>query len=432
MIEAGFGKVDITPRQPVPLAGYWSLRPRISQGVRDPLFVRAMALRQGPLTVVSVVFDLLLTSEEMVRDLRARLVDTRARVIVSATHTHSAPGGIGQPWVARVALGPYRPGVLESLCTAGEQAARAALGDLAPATWAAHQGRLPNLAGNRRDADRSGDDALWALRLKRARGDGAEAIVCGFAGHPVIVAERDPHRISADFPGEVVRRLETQVDFALFVNGALGGQDVCFPEGVVSADENLALQAEPIAREALEVLTLEPRGDGRLRFASCERDLPRRPDIQMAFDDQRMVRALTWPLGRLLSHLFSRAGLRRWRMQAVAIEDTLILGTPADIGISVARAIRDHAHAQGFRAPFVTSQTDGYVGYVHRRDDYRRRPSRETLGMALYENALGIFGRQMGETMVEVGRSLIDELAFDLRGSISPPAESSDPASTQT
>src|SRR5690242_9801025 len=44
-LRAGAAKTDITPTQPVTLAGYES-RKDLSRGVHDPLFARALALEQ--------------------------------------------------------------------------------------------------------------------------------------------------------------------------------------------------------------------------------------------------------------------------------------------------------------------------------------------------------------------------------------------------
>jgi len=412
MLKAGYGQVEITPTGPVPLGGYFTLRDRISEGLRDPLFVRALAFDDGKTRFVLVVYDLLLISEQMVQGLRSLLGDAQASVLLCATHTHSAPGGFWDTFVARLALGGARPGMLSFLVDAGARAARAALGDLAPATWAVHTDRIPSLAKNRRDKAGPVDPGLWTLRISRAR-KGGDLLLVGFPGHPVIVAERAFKMVSADFPGEVVRRLEAidGVAHAVFVNGALGGVDVFFPEAPIGADENLALQAAPIAEAAAKVLAAGLRQKGRLAFASHEEPLPARTDVRPMFDDQPRWAAAVAPLARLAGYAFSRARIDRYRLQGFALDEAVFVGAPADLGVSVSLAIQEAARARGFAAPFVASQCDGYIGYLHRRDDYRRAPSKETLGMAIYENVMGMFGREMGERLLVAASRLLGELA---------------------
>lgn len=411
MLEAGMARVDITPADSVPLAGYFTLKSRISEGVRDRLYARAIAFRDKDLTVLLLIYDLLMTTEEMVQKLRGRLEDTGARIIVTATHTHSAPGGYWDSFVPRIALGAYDPEALDRLCAFGEEAARLAMEDLDDCRISVHQGQLPQLAKNRRDADGPLDDGLWALCIDRSKTGKGKAIMTGFPGHPVIVAERAFKQVSADFPGEVIRRIEEQVEFGAFINGALGGVDVFFPDEDISADENLDLQAAPIAEEALKVKGEPLKGRARLRFASREIDNDRKPAVQMFFDDQPLHCRLALPLNRAVSAALSTATIDQWRVQAIAIADILILGTPADLGVSVSLAIQQYAREKGFKAPFVVSQCDGYIGYIHRSRDYVRTPGKETRGMAYYENILAIFGRDMGEVLIDQARSLIDELA---------------------
>ena len=59
MLRAGFAKHDVTPTEPMHLAGYFTLKSRMSTGVRDPLFVRAVALEEGACRAVVLIFDAL-------------------------------------------------------------------------------------------------------------------------------------------------------------------------------------------------------------------------------------------------------------------------------------------------------------------------------------------------------------------------------------
>lgn len=54
-MRAGFAEIDVTPRGPVPLAGYFNRR--LSEGVLDPLYARAAVLGDGERHVAVVVLD---------------------------------------------------------------------------------------------------------------------------------------------------------------------------------------------------------------------------------------------------------------------------------------------------------------------------------------------------------------------------------------
>src|SRR5438045_6628029 len=53
------GSTDITPREPIPLAGYATLRKATFDRIADPLEANVIALRKGAGTVVFVALDLM-------------------------------------------------------------------------------------------------------------------------------------------------------------------------------------------------------------------------------------------------------------------------------------------------------------------------------------------------------------------------------------
>jgi hypothetical protein len=410
MLRAGLAKSEITPGGSVPLAGYFTLRGRESRAVRDSLFARALALEEDKHRVVLIVLDILMVTEPMARQIRANLHDLDAHVMVCATHTHSGPGGFWDGLVPKLALGRFVPGMLEFLCARAEQAARLAVADLSDARYSVYSARLPELAKNRRDIDGPLDDELLVFRLNRAKAGKGNALIVNFPGHPVIVAERDFNKVSADFPGEVVRRLEERVEFAAFVNGALGGVDVRFPDEPISVEENLDLQAGPIAEAAQAALRVALKTKAGLKSASREIASPACSDARAVFEDQRLAALLARPLERALSWAFNRSRQSVWRVQGVALGDLLLIGAPADLGVGIALELKQYARDKGFGCPVVISQCDGYLGYLHRRAEYAHLPPKGTRGMAIYENTMSIYGREMGERYLAEAKALVDEL----------------------
>lgn len=92
---AGVSKVDITPVEPVPLAGYAG-KTRMSERVEHPIWIKALAIRgEDGKTAVVVTSDLVGLSERMVRliaeNAQARHGILRERLILNASHNHSCP-----------------------------------------------------------------------------------------------------------------------------------------------------------------------------------------------------------------------------------------------------------------------------------------------------------------------------------------------------
>lgn len=408
MLRVGWGKAEFTPDVSVPLAGYGHLRERMSARVRDPLYARAVAFEAGETLAILVIYDLLMVVEELSKGLRGRLRD--AFVIVHATHTHSSIGGYAPGLLGRLFAGAYRPWVLPRLLEAGEQAARAALAGLAPAEVRAASVALPGLNGNRRDPRGPRDEELTVVRLARRQDVG---LLVSYPAHPVIVGERDHHAVSADFTGEVVRLLERDVAFAAFIQGSLGGVDVLFPKDPkMTADQNLAMMAEPIANSAINLSRLATKARSPevvVRVASEEWDLTR-PDPRPFFEDQWAAKAFHWPvriaLGRLVPSI-----IRKARVGGIRVGTFAVVGTPADLGVRIGLAIKAHARRAGIEHPVAASQCDGYIGYLHRAEDYRATPPPSHRGMAYYENAMSFFGHKAGEQTLEVAYRVVDLLA---------------------
>ncbi len=93
-LRVGVARVDITPVEPVRMAGY-SARTGLSTGVHDPLQVRALALEEGDRRLIIVSADILGfyrgTYEYMMEGIRDELGIEESEILLSATHTHSAP-----------------------------------------------------------------------------------------------------------------------------------------------------------------------------------------------------------------------------------------------------------------------------------------------------------------------------------------------------
>ena len=94
-MQIGFAKEDITPRIGVELYGYSGYLNRYATAVRDRLWARSMAARQGSTTVVLVSCDLVFIPRALASEVRRRVGSetglSEANIMVHSTHTHSGP-----------------------------------------------------------------------------------------------------------------------------------------------------------------------------------------------------------------------------------------------------------------------------------------------------------------------------------------------------
>jgi len=92
-IRVGAAAVKITPPDGIPMAGYYSMR--LSDGVLDDLYAKAVVLDDGKTKLAMVVCDLIRTTEAVVAESR-RLIAAETgipadHVMISATHAHTGP-----------------------------------------------------------------------------------------------------------------------------------------------------------------------------------------------------------------------------------------------------------------------------------------------------------------------------------------------------
>ena len=279
--KAGAAKVSITPTQPIWLAGYDS-RTKPSEGVLRDIYAKALALQDdsGP-TSVLVTLDLVGVAPSITDGIveRARKLGiARERLLLNASHTHSAPSA-GEEWVQRfedrvppeqvAIVRAYTGDLIEKVSAAISESVR----NLAPAQLEFGQS-LAGIAVNRRRVANPAwpgpvDHDVPVLAV-RGPGGNLRAVVVGYACHNTTLGD---YRISGDYAGFAMEELEKQNPgaLALFVQGA-GADANPLPRRTVE----LAMRhGQTLAAAAVEVLhgKMKPVG-GPLRAVFETTDVP--------------------------------------------------------------------------------------------------------------------------------------------------------------
>jgi len=94
-LRAGAGKADITPPTGYYLGG-WTRADRVAQGQHTRLWARAIVLERGGRKVALVAVDLFMVPGGLVKHVGDSLADrglSEQTILMSASHTHSGPGG---------------------------------------------------------------------------------------------------------------------------------------------------------------------------------------------------------------------------------------------------------------------------------------------------------------------------------------------------
>ena len=235
-LQAGIGAADITPTEPIRMAG-WSSRDRASEGVSHPIYAKALALRDAAgHTGVWVTADILGYSRTMADTLERRLQERYGlspdQVILGSSHNHNGPM-VGDllhlyfdlPAEDEAVIARYTEQLLERIVGVVGQA----LADLAPAELTMGFG-LAGFGVNRRRA--RGADTLRRpqavdhdvpVLAVRAPDGPLRGLLFGYACHTTAVYD---YRINGDYAGYAQSLLEAACPGATAMFAAGCGGDI--------------------------------------------------------------------------------------------------------------------------------------------------------------------------------------------------------------
>lgn len=234
-LQAGFGRVNITPMLGIPMAGYF--KDRYAEGVLDELEINALALACGQTRVVLMAIDHCGIKKEILDPIRHHISEVTGipyeGIYIHATHTHTGP--MMEPGSDNALIREY----IRFVDRKASDAAQLALADLKPAKMGYAVGEAPDIAFVRRFRMKDGsirtnpgvnnpeilepigdvDQRVNVLRFDQE--GGRNLVLVNFGDHPDTVGGS---KISGDWPAFTRRIFEKAVDDTrcIFFNGAQG------------------------------------------------------------------------------------------------------------------------------------------------------------------------------------------------------------------
>jgi hypothetical protein len=403
----------ITPGPGYRLGGYLA-RKGVATGALDDLEASLVWLStEDDPGVLWVALDALATDTGLTRTLADAVTTTVGipgdRVLVCASHTHSAPEGWTDP-IHPAVPGERDPGLVRRLTETITAAARSLAARRAPVTGRWYDGEAGPVGANRYRVDGPHDDSVGVLELRYA-GGGPSALVFDYANHPTVLGP-DNLAWSADWPGATRRMLGTPV--TAFLQGAAGDASSRFVRRGRDHAEVSALGGV-LAGSIVRVLTqrspLTVNGPVRMTRATVPlayRELPtaaeslqlcRQAEAEWSGlltwygDDDPAVRiARTCYEGSLMLAEMAAAdgftGTVSVPISVVSLDDVAWVHTPFELFASLGLRIR---RASPFRCTRVIGYTDGYAGYLPDADAYRD---------GIYEAYISLFGPDAADVVV--------------------------------
>lgn len=314
--QAGVARVDITPSQPVWMGGY-AARTHPSEGVRQHIFVKALALKDdtGAVTVL-VTSDLLgfpgEVSEPIFIRVQQRFGLPRERVALNSSHTHSAPV-VGNMLSPAYPLGAADMEVIRAYTARLQDQVVEVIGksiqNLAPAELSFEQGFAGVAVNRRRVGHREYpgpvEQDLPVLAV-RAPDHGLRAIVFGYACHNTVLSD---YQINGDWAGYAQADLEKNHPgaIAMFVQDC-GADANPLPRHTVELAANYG---ETIAAAVDQVLQAKMRAvGGPLTVAFMSVNLPfQTPPSRAEFESRtHSENALLRRHAELMLHILDQKG----------------------------------------------------------------------------------------------------------------------------
>ena len=224
-VEVGFGKADITPdlqAKPVWIAGYGHNRK--ATGVHDPLWARAVVLKDGNSKIALVAVDLVGLQRPTVQAIRSSL-SAYVHVMVSSTHNHEGPDVIGLwgPAPTMTGVDPEYLDLVERQVVAAVHQAEAALRPAQVEYGTVDGSEIVD--DSRLPVAKDGIMRVLKFRPRSEVQPGSTplGILVQWNCHPESLGSKNTV-ITADFPYAVVSELEkTQQCPVAYFSGAIGG-----------------------------------------------------------------------------------------------------------------------------------------------------------------------------------------------------------------
>lgn len=350
---AGVARVDITPPVGMPLQGYASRRGGESKGVHDPLYARALVLKNSDAQLVLVSCDLMGVTAELYDAILAkankRLPLARREFILFATHTHSGAGGLSNRFAMQIIGGRFRPKLFAEVTDRIADAIIEAVSQARPARIAFGRGEVEGVNRNRAKREAPVDREVSAVRVTATDGKPLAWLV-NFAAHPTVFGAN--WEFTADYPGYVARELEKDGAVALFANGAAGNLNIG-KQNDPSREARAERAGKAIAAKASE--TMDGKSSGE-KVLLCSRLVDAElPPVRIRMGKNPDCALPGWWGSTLLP--------RRAPIHVVRIGEVLFLAYPFELSSEIGLELKQTAARLGHEL-FLIGYANDYLGYV--------------------------------------------------------------------
>ncbi|WMJ72302.1 neutral/alkaline non-lysosomal ceramidase N-terminal domain-containing protein [Cytophagaceae bacterium ABcell3] len=388
-LNAGWGKKNIVPDEPMRMAGIGIRKPY--EQVHDSTFARALVINNGFEKVAIISLDLLIfppiVADKVINELKQKGYSSQ-NLYFSATHTHNAAGGWIKGPAGRIIAGKYQEKYVYQLVNAVVEAVKEAEKAAEAAQVGYGRYAAPELVFNRLVGEKGKTDP-WIRLLKIETNSGKQAAMVTFSAHAVCL-DYEEHSLSGDYPGKLVKLLEEEgsMDFAVFCAGAVGSHGPK-ADGAENFDkmDSLATGLFRHISKGHQNIAMHDSADLHTFYMPVEL---REPHLKIGKNTRLRPWVFNWMFGDY------DPGFK-----VAKIGNTILVGTPCDFSGELALPIEAYYKEKGYDL-IITSFNGGYIGYIT-PDEYYGLEKMETFEM-------NWFGPENGAYFSEILMRLADKL----------------------
>lgn len=409
--QAGAATRVITPDPLLPVSGGLGI-PKPATEKRGELTARAVAFRNGDAVVGIVSLDLLGFPSVLGDRVRAKVPRIPAdHILISATHTHSAPDCYAFPDGKGGHTGDLK--YMDFVCTQTAEALNAAVDNLQPATLKIATAEAKGKIAYNYYAPDLYDRRMSVIQALKPQGQPIVTLV-NYAIHPEVLGN-GVGIVSPDLVGPLCDRIQTQTGgLALFVNGAQGGMVTADNRNLEEPKDSLRGQWTDARRwdECLRIGNL--MADEALRIIA---DAPEQRTPQLKCDklDVRfpVESPLMWQVvvGSPLNYPRNPDQSITARINLITLGDSQILTIPGEalpnIGFYLKRKMRG-------RNNLLFGLTNDAFGYILTKVDFQSFPRYEYVSRTS-------LGEMTGEILIQSALELVEHAPST--NSATPPAK---------
>jgi neutral ceramidase len=387
-LMVGWAKVNITPAEPIPLAGYGKRKGAAYKDVHDSVYVRCLYLENNLSKSVIISADLLIlppTVSALVKDGLVEIGLTENQIYYGATHSHSSLGAWYNTLVGELFAGEYDANIEKHIADSILKSIKLAKSKTQAASVSFEKDLDETDIRNRLIEGGKVEPFIRTLVFKTAT---QKAILTTYAAHSTIL-QASTLSLSRDYPGVLVDSLEKNTaDFAIYLAGTVGSMGP-IEKGETDFDE-VNNQAKGVLKELL---------------SANEYD---------SFDQNPSILSFQLPLPlrkaspRISKNLALRPWLFKWLfgespayVKVLKIGNVLMVGLPCDFSGELMAELDKYAKANGLNL-IITSFNGTYAGYIT-ADEHFDYEAYETVTM-------NWFGPYNGAYFTEVVKNIIDKV----------------------